>query len=428
MTTSGSNSKSTAGRRSVAYLLTHHPRVSATFVTNEIHGLEARGFEVFPIAVNSPSDLERSAPGGAEEVARTCYLKATSKTKLLRVVASTFVRHPKAFLGTLERSMRTAHMDVHKVVWSAFHAVEAVVALDHCRRHGVRHVHAHFGGLPSTLAWLMTDLGNRIDGPGSWSFSFTVHGPHEIEDAKDVLLKQKFTDAAFVVTIADMTGAHMKRLTRRADWHKLHLIRCGVALDRFTYEPRAELSSPPKITTVARLDPEKGHLDLIEAVGFLRDRGCQVELDIVGDGPGQADIERLIAERRLSEQVRMLGALPSPKVIERLRSSDMFVLASYMEGIPIAIMEAMAVGVPVVATNVGGTGELVIDGVTGRLVAPARADFLADAIEWYLTHPAERADMVAAARRAVENSHDERTTILPLVELLEQATACHPPA
>lgn len=405
--------------RRIAYLMTHHPRVSLTFVFDEIVGLGAQGFDVHPISINPPDERDRHRPGFEHEIARTCYLKSMSKSAVLRVVLRALRRNPVAVAAVALLAVRSAGTDVKKVVWRLFHTVEALMVWDHCERAEVRHLHAHFAQLPSTLAWLTCEFGNRVDG-GGWSFSATVHGPHELFDEREAYFAVKTAAASFIVAIADFTAAQIKRITDPRDWHKVHVVRCGLDLERFRFGPKTELGSPAVVAMVARVSPEKGHVVLLDAMRLLVDRGVDVVAEIVGDGAFRPEVEARIAELGLGSHVTMVGEVHTDEVAERLRAADLFCLPSFFEGIPISIMEAMATGLPVVATAVGGIPELVVSDRTGFLVPAGRADALADALEAYLGDPERRASMVARARELVESEYDAPTNLRQLAELFAQ--------
>jgi len=404
--------------RRVAYLMTHHPRVSLTFVFDEILGLEHLGFEIVPISINPPDLQDRHRPGFEREIGRTLALKSMPK----RAVASALFRalrtSPRAFFGVLLLAVRSAGPDLKRIVWRAFHAVEAFLVWDHCRRNDVRHLHAHFAQLPATLAWLACEFGNRAEPDGApWSFSVTVHGPHELFDDREANFAVKTRAAKFVVGISDFTAAQIKRIVDPADWPKVHVVRCGLDLERFRFEPTSEPGDPAVVTMVARLSPEKGHLVLVDAMQMLRERGVGVVASIVGDGQFRPQIEARIAELGLGDQVTLTGELHSDQVAVQLRTADIFCLPSFFEGLPISIMEAMATGLPVIATAVGGIPELVSDRRTGFLVPAGRADAVADAIEALVTDPKLRLEVIAAARERVVAEHDAPKNLAQLAAL-----------
>jgi colanic acid/amylovoran biosynthesis glycosyltransferase len=403
-------------RRRVAYLMTHHPRVSLTFIFDELLGLEAAGFEVLPISINPPDAGDSHRPGFEREIGRTRYIKSMPKRQVLAAVGRAVRRSPVAVVAVWMLALRSGGTDLKRLVWRTFHTVEALVVWDRCHREDTRHLHAHFAQLPSTLAWLAAEFGNRSH-DGEWTFSITVHGPHELFDEQEAYFRIKTSAASFVVAIADFTAAQIKRVTDPKDWHKVHVVRCGLDLERFRFDPAPTLSNPAVVSMVARLSPEKGHLVLVDAMALLVERGVAVVAEIVGGGSFRPEIEARIAELHLESKITLVGEVHSDQVAERLRHADLFCLPSFFEGIPISIMEAMATGLPVVATAVGGIPELVIDRRTGFLVPAGRPDALADAIEAFVADPTLRTSMAAAARELVVAEHDAAVTIKELAAL-----------
>jgi len=182
-----------------------------------------------------------------------------------------------------------------------------------------------------------------------------------------------------------------------------------------------EACSRHRILCVGRFSPEKGHLVLLDSLAVLRDRGCPFVCTLVGDGPLRSVIEGHVADRNLRDVVTLTGALPPDRVQTRYEEADLVVSASFSEGIPVVLMEAMAQGLPVVATRVGGVPELLRHGQTGLLVAPGDAAELADAIQWVLDHPEASRAMGDSARRFVRQEFCLDTAADRLMTLFEQA-------
>jgi glycosyltransferase involved in cell wall biosynthesis len=162
------------------------------------------------------------------------------------------------------------------------------------------------------------------------------------------------------------------------DSRRFRVVHCGLSLDKYDYRPPKE--SVRRIFCAARLSAQKGHAFLIRAMKILVDQGHELELRLAGDGPKKEQLTKLANELGISDRVRFLGFLTEDQVTRELQDSDLFVLPSFVEGLPVSAMEAMAIGVPVIATNIAGTSELVEDGRTGLLVRPSDSRALADAV------------------------------------------------
>lgn len=293
----------------------------------------------------------------------------------------------------------------HGTLWQAFYLAEAVLLADLCRRARVRHVHAHFANVASDVALLARIVGSTPEEP--WTWSFTMHGPADFWNIDALRLPQKVMDATFVACISDFARSQLMAFTAPDVWSRLQIVRCGLEAARTApHESSLAIGTPERparILNVGRLAPVKGQTLLVELAGELRDRGFDIEVTIVGDGPNRAVIEREIALRGLGAYVTLTGALGQDKVAALFAQADLFVLASFAEGVPVVAMEAMASGVPVVATRVAGIPELIEDGVSGRLGTPGRLDELVDAVDEMISDPELR---VRCARNAATTIRD----------------------
>ena len=419
-------------RARVAHLSTHYPSISHSFILREILALRELGVDVEPLAINVAPANDLLTEADRAENARTFYIQARSKRQILTSVLRDARQHPKALLTTALLAVRTAGFDVKAAIWRLLQLVEAIVVWDHCRQIGVRHIHAHFGQAPATIAWFAAELGNGIDGSagsagidgsaatgeGPWSWSVTIHGWHEFVGEREASLREKVAAASFVACISDYTRSQLMRIAHPDHWHKLHVVRCGIDTTAFPERPAQPVSAKPRVLMVARLSPEKGHLVLLDAVALLRDRGRRVDVDLVGPGDFRDDIERAARELRIDDRVHLLGARSPAEINAQLRTSDIFCLPSFAEGLPVALMEAMAVGVPVVTTYISGIPELVVDGFTGMVVPAGRADLLASAIDRLCDDRELTASIVSSARAKVEEQHELAHNVRSLAALL----------
>jgi colanic acid/amylovoran biosynthesis glycosyltransferase len=263
----------------------------------------------------------------------------------------------------------------------------------------------------------------RLGGAG-WSWSFTLHGPVELADVSAHRLAEKVRSAALVVCISDFARSQLMSLVPRREWAKLRLVRCGIDVDQFSRNGHPVAAHDGMhVITVGRLSARKAHSVLVEAIAALRSEGVDVRLTIVGDGEERAGLEALAGELEVSDRIAFAGAVAHDALTELLAAADVFCLPSASEGLPVVLMEAMAVGLPVVAARIMGIPELVEDGMSGYTVAPGRADSLADALRRLAGERERWEQMGAAGRRKVEADHDVRRSAQELQELLESAAA-----
>lgn len=408
--------------RRVAYVMTHYPYPSQTFLMEEVLGVESDDLHVVPIAINAAAESDLLTPQLRAERDRTFYVKSQSKAQLASVLLRRGMRHPIRLARVFVDAMRSGGSDVRLVLWRAFHVAEGLVVWHRCRRERVTHLHAQFGGMPASVAMYAAEVARRVDGRTDVTWSCTVHGFHDFVNEREIRLDEKAASASAIVCISDYIASQVMRIAHLTDWPKVHVVRCGIDLGRFPLRAARPVSERPVVLTVGRLSAEKGQLVLLRAVRLLADRGIDVELRMIGTGP----LEQVLRDERdrlgLADRVVMLGMKPSHEVAEELRAADVFCLPSFAEGLPISIMEAMAVGVPVVATTVGGITELVTTGESGWGTAPGRADQLAGAIAHAVTEGAERDAIIAEARRRVEQAHDTAESAQQMRKLLLDVT------
>jgi len=285
------------------------------------------------------------------------------------------------------------------------HLVQAARVAREARRERLDYLHAQFGLAPTTIAWLASALtavtGRRIP------FGFTIHGFHDFVDAPETRLDLKARDAAKVLCISDYTRSQLCLVTDPPLWSRFHVARCGVDLSAFRYRQPRTQDGLPTVLAVGRLSAEKGFDILIEALAQLRQSGAAQRLVLVGDGPLRSALKAAATNSGIADLVEFAGELPSAEVRAHLERADLFCLPSLSEGLPISIMEAMAVGVPVVTTWIAGIPELAEAGVTALTVPPARADALADAMRRLADDAPLRLHLSRAARARVEELHDQ---------------------
>lgn len=389
--------------RSVAYVVSRYPALSHTFIEREIDGLREQGVHVETFTVRPCPPEALITDRMRAEAATTKTLVGAGAGTWIAAHLDAFRRSPGAWFGGLGRALRTGPLHAKARVWQVFYFGEAVVLLHHLRKSGTRRIHAHFVNVASDVARLAADLGRRLDGPDAgWSWSFTMHGPTGFDAVKEADLAAKGHDADGVMCISHYCRSQMMAELQPEDWAKLELVRMTVDAD--TYHPPAQPRSgegPVRILTVGRLVPEKGPTLLLEALRLVKERGVDFRASLVGSGPLGDELASQVVELGLKDVVTLTGPIGQDRLPDMYRESDIFAMASFQEGLPVVYMEALATELPVVATAIAATGELVVDGVTGRLVPPGDAEALADAIEDLARDPEKRARLGRAGREAV---------------------------
>lgn len=399
----------------IAYLVSLYPAPSHTFIRREVDALRTRGLDIHTFSVRRTPEAQLSAQDRAE-ADRTFSVVPASPASLLAANLGALSRRPGRFLSTLRLALGHRVPGVRALLWAVFHFAEAMVLARELRRRRTDHLHNHFANAGATVGLLAAHF-LRLP------WSLTLHGISETDYPAGLLLGRKLAHARFAACVSWFGRAQAMRVTPAEQWRKFAIVRCGLDLaetDR-ARPVRAASRAVPRVICVGRLSPEKGQLGLLEAVAALRARGIGCELVLVGDGPAREEVERRIASLGLGDTVLMKGRMGEADTLAEIGGADLLVLPSFMEGLPIVLMEAMALGVPVVASRVAGVPELVEDGVGGALFRPADWGELADRMAALVRDPALRARYAAAARAKVEAEFDIAKAITPLPTLFAQA-------
>jgi colanic acid/amylovoran biosynthesis glycosyltransferase len=392
--------------KKLAYVVSRFPASAEIWIVRELDALAERGdcdpalWSLFPArdpVVHPAAErwLPRlRRPRAWHGAAAIAYWMVRRPSALLgavaRIIAGTW-RHP----GTLFRSLAC-------VPFAAANACQI-------ERSKVEHVHAHFASYPTLCAWLC----KRLSGV---TYSFTAHA-YDIFVSQD-LLSEKVAAAEFVVTISEFNRRFLRDFGGDRQT-PVRIVHCGIDPSKYEFRPRVPRRDQPRALCVASLEEKKGHSILLAAVA--RDpRLARLSLDLVGDGPRRDELEREAASLGLAERVRVHGALSEERVRHMLGIADLFVLPSVVapngqaEGLPVSLIEALASGVPVVASRMSGIPELITDRATGILTPPGDVAQLSSALDWVLD--GGELDL-ARGRALVEAEFDVRRSAAQMAEL-----------
>lgn len=396
----------------IAYLTTAYPEVSHTFIRREILELERRGHEVLRIAVRTPTS-QLVDPLDREERERTDYILASPAKVLLASLAEA-LRAPAAFLGALRATLAMSRRSERGLLRHLAYLAEACRVRRLLERARTQHLHVHFG----TNAAAVGRLTRLLGGP---PYSLTVHGPDEFDAPLGLSLAEKVEESTFTVAISHFCSAQLRRWVRVDRWDRIRLARCTVDAN-FIREPQPIPEDCQRLVCVGRLSAQKAQLLLVEAAAQLAAEGRTFELVLAGDGELRAEVEDRIAKHGLQERVRVTGWLDAQGVRELLQGSRALVLASFAEGLPVVLMEAFALGRPVVSTMVGGIAELVEPGESGWLVPAGDLERLLDGMRAALDAPLARLEaMGRSGRRRVLEQHSTSTEVDKLEDWMRRA-------
>ncbi|HAQ38161.1 MAG TPA: colanic acid biosynthesis glycosyltransferase WcaL, partial [Saprospirales bacterium] len=244
----------------------------------------------------------------------------------------------------------------------------------------VEHIHAHYASHPALAAWII----NKISGI---TYSVTIHS-HDIYDCH-AMLDIKLKDALFLAPISYYNIKYLEELLGKWVKEKCHVVRCGVDLEKYESSQKTVDSKDGvfKILQIGSLHWKKAQVYLVQVMASLRKRGVPFHLTIIGEGQERTSIESEIKKHQLENHITLVGAKRQDEVARILPQSDCYVQSSVSEGIPVAIMEAMACELPVVSTKITGIPELVLDGETGILVPANDVANMANALEKLYNDP-----------------------------------------
>ena len=378
----------------IAYLINQYPKPSHTFIRREIQALERLGVDVFRISLRGWND-ELVDPEDLRERVKTHYIlkkRAWLALAALRVLLT----RPARFLRAIALASRLAlGRSERPLLVHLIYVAEACQALLWLQRAATAHVHAHFGTNSADVAMLTHVLG----GP---TWSMTVHGPAEFDRRPLLNLPEKIKRAAFVVAVSSFGRSQLYRCIAHQHWRKIHVVHCG--LDDAFYAVTRENMRTHRLLCVGRLSEPKGQLLLLEAVKILADKGTVVELVLAGDGEMRRELEDYAAHNNIADLVRFTGWISNEQIRQEILDAAALVLPSFAEGLPVVIMEAMALRRPVISTYIAGIPELVKSGEHGWLVPAGDVGALVEVLEALLIATRETLNSVgeAARLRAIE--------------------------
>lgn len=406
--------QSRSQRQPVAVGLSRFPTVTETFILREVIELERQGQPVrlVPMIRENPPIVHDAAKPWTERALFTPFASPGIVLENLRTAAL----HPLKYFGLAARLVAGTIRRPRTLAGTLALFPKSVYLARQLRAEGIRHIHVHYASHPATMALIISKLSNI-------TFSFTVHA-HDIQTDRS-LLRWKIAECRFVRSISDYNKRFLEGLYPKEAAGKIDVVHVGI--EPHVYEHNVVTAGKPKILTVAAHKPYKGLPYLIEACRILRDDGLSFECNILGHGPMHDELQRMIRERNLDSHVQLLGARPEDEVARMMKEATLFVLPSIidpatgmMEGIPVALMEAMASSRAVVSTRTAGIPELVEDGVSGLLVEPADARALAGAMKSLLADPQRARSMGERGRDKVRREFDLRHCVAQLLARLDQ--------
>lgn len=393
----------------IAYLVSQYPATSHTFIRREVEAMRRHGITIETFSIRRPSRAEVALPAERAAYDTTFYVLPASPLTVAVTQAAAFFSRPKTYFTTLFVAIRHRPPGTRELLWSLFYFIESIILARELRRRGITHLHNHFANAGATVGFLAA---KHLDIP----WSLTLHGISETDYPAGLMLADKVRAAKFVACVSWFGRAQAMRLVEPEHWSKFVIVRCALDLKSIGRTSKTKGARRRNIVCVGRLSSEKGHYGLLSALAAIREQGVDAKLTLVGDGPEGAKLRIAAAALLPEDAVVFAGRLDEKATLAAIAQSDILVLSSFMEGLPVVLMEAMALGTPVVSSRVAGVPELITDGVEGRLFTPANWKELAEALAKALTEDEATSRMAVAAQEKIAREFEIERAVLPLVE------------
>lgn len=404
----------------IAYIMSRFPHLPETFILREMNVLVNMGWEIalYPLILQNQAVVHRDAEPWLERVHYTPFLS----WDVISANVRQFVQMPGRYLSTIFKIIFQNITNLKFLLRGLVLFPKAVFMASRMEAEGVQHIHAHYASHPALVAWVIHQFSRM-------SYSVTVHA-HDIFVVKE-MLATKLSGAEFIVAISEFNRRFLGELIGKKIEDKTHIIHCGVdpswyqSQDTERYDPNERF----EIINVSSLQPYKGQIYLLKACKLLKEHSIEFRCRIIGEGQERHSLESYIKEHGLQKQVLLLGALSQEEVAKLLPSAHCYVQPSVkmpdgkMEGIPVALMEAFASGLPVVATQISGIPELVQPKITGFLVSERNPTALADALQT-VYHDLDHANTLAQAGfDLVQAEYELGKNVNQLSKLFNQVTS-----
>ena len=400
-----------AGLR-LAYLISAYPGTSHTFISREVAALREAGVHLDTFSIKPATKAELEDPLLLQEADRTFTVRRQPLAGFVSAQLAMLFSRPRAYFGTLRRALAHRPPGLRPFGMSFVYFAEALVLARELERRRITWLHNHVANAGAITGYLAAGL---LGIP----WSFTMHGISETDYPAGLLLGKKITAARFVACVSYFGRAQAMRTVAPDQWNKLHVVRCGL---RFGELPEhAGSAGRKRIISVGRLSPEKGQAGLLQAFASVLAHAPDLELVLVGDGPQAADLKSKANVLGIADQVTFAGRLGEQQALEQIAASDILVVPSFMEGLPVVLMEAMAVGTAVIASRVAGIPELVEDGRSGLLFTPSKWDELAACMRRLLDDGGLRKGLAQEGKAAVAAAFDIESSASQLRALFSES-------
>jgi len=406
--------------KQIAYLVSQYPAVNHTYILREIRELRRLGWNI-DVASIRPDTRPTShlTAEEREELSQTWCVTTQGLRGALRAHLVSLTKQTRSYIRGMLSALRLARFDFRKAARNFFYFTEALIVGQWMESRHHRHIHIHFA---STVGLLVAKT-------FPVTISITIHGPAEFEEPACFHLREKIEAATFICAVSNYGRSQLMKASDPNQWGKLETVPLGIDPDVFTPGSSSSLERARfHVISVGRLSREKAQRILVDAVARLVNQGRRVHLRLVGEGPDRLNLEKHIMACGLSDMVSLEGAVNQDQLKALFRESDAFALGSFAEGLPVVLMEAMAMEIPCVATWITGVPELIQNGQDGLLVAPSDVGQLATAIASLMDDSDLRRRIAKAGRCKVIEKYDLSKNTALLAEVFEKRVSSFQPS
>jgi colanic acid/amylovoran biosynthesis glycosyltransferase len=400
--------------RSLAYLVSTYPTLSMTFVLREVLALRELGFRVETASINPPDrPIHALTAVEADEAKRTYCVKQHGLAGATVAKLQTVFGNFGGYWRGVALAFRLARLDLRRLYLNLMYFIEALMVGQWMKRQGLRHLHVH-------LASQAASVGLFVRTVFGFGYSLTVHGPDEFYDADRQMLAEKIAAADFLCCISSFARSQLMKLSPYKHWSKFVVSPLGVDPEVFAPRPERIATERFEILCVGRLTPAKGQHILIDAVERLTQEGRHVRLRLVGSGPDEESLREHAARSAARECIVFEGAINQDRIRDFYAAADAFCLPSFAEGLPVVLMEAMAMRIPCVTTYIAGIPELIRDGEDGLLVPASDLDALVTALASLMDDAELRQRIAKSGRARVVENYDLRRNVERLAAIFAE--------
>ncbi|MCK8131488.1 MULTISPECIES: glycosyltransferase family 4 protein [unclassified Pseudoalteromonas] len=382
----------------ILYVINQYPKISHTFIRREVLEMESQNETVLRASIRRPPEGLVDTTDLEEEV-KTHYIISNFSEVFCYLIKGLTAKGIWASIKLLIPYSLKSRRKLKTIIYF----VEAICLAGKYKKENVNHVHAHFGTNSADVAMFTAKM---LKLP----FSFTIHGADELDNFEDYSIARKVEQSFKIFCVCSYIAAQVKRKVPFKEHYKVIVSKCGIEV----IEHQAEVVLQNKDATllnlviVARACPEKGYFTLLESLKYVKlNSSCQFYLRIIGGGEELQIVKEQAKEYGLTKNILFMGWKSTDEVLDIVAQSDLFVLPSYMEGLPISIMEAMMVKTPVLSTYVSGIPELIKHGINGMLVpANDHIKLAEEVISFSKMSKTLRANIADEARLSVVTNHN----------------------